>query len=92
MPKNNIGETDDSDLGKYCPRITVALYADAGLDEVELAKIEYGLSLSLGIALTWPRPWVLAALLGYSPGPGYLALTAEPWEASLSPGAPLQQL
>ncbi|HPZ91346.1 MAG: hypothetical protein GX090_04870 [Firmicutes bacterium] len=64
------------DLEGIAHRITVALYADAGLDEVELAKIEYGLSLSLGIAITLAATLGLAALLGLFAPALALALAA----------------
>lgn len=52
------------DLEGIANKLTVALYKDSPLGEVEKAKIEYGFSLTLGIGIALTLALILGAFLG----------------------------
>lgn len=52
------------DLEGISHKLTLKLYGETDLDEVEKAKIEYGLSLTLGVGLALMVALVFAFLLG----------------------------
>lgn len=54
-------------------KITSFLYDDSGLDDIKKAKIEYGLSLTLGVALAMAIALILAVI--FKTIPQTLALT-----------------
>lgn len=51
------------DLEGIAHKLTVALYENSELNELEKAKIEYGLSLTLGICITIALALILAVFL-----------------------------
>lgn len=57
-------------------KITSALYDNAGLDEVKKAKIEYGLSLTMGVALAMAMALIFAVILKTVPQTLALTLSA----------------
>ena len=52
------------DLEGIAAKLANSLYGDSDMDEIEKAKIEYGFSLTIGLALTIVLALVPAAILG----------------------------
>lgn len=52
------------DLEGIAAKLADSLYGDSDMDEIEKAKIEYGFSLTMGLALTIVLTLVPAAILG----------------------------